>query len=86
MSLSFTKTERNFRSGSSVCKQTQELQGEGRKTERAGAASAHSYTHTHEFQIKSVAIIRLQRKSATMRCAFFNMLEVLIHLELFEPL
>lgn len=36
MSLSFTKTERNFRSGSSECKQTEELQGEGRKGGREG--------------------------------------------------
>ena len=36
MSLSFTKTERNFRSGSSECKQTEELQGEGRKGGRKG--------------------------------------------------
>lgn len=35
MSLSFTKTERNFRSGSSECKQTEELQEkEGREGER----------------------------------------------------
>ena len=34
MSLSFTKTERNFRSGSSECKQTEELQAEGRKRGR----------------------------------------------------
>lgn len=36
MSLSFTKTERNFRSGSSECKQTEELQGEVRKERREG--------------------------------------------------
>lgn len=36
MSLSFTKTERNFRSGSSECKQTEELQGEVRKGGREG--------------------------------------------------
>lgn len=60
----------------------------GRKEDGEGGSglSSQLHTHTHEFQIKSVAIIRLQRKSATMRCAFFNMLEVLIHLELFEPL
>lgn len=39
MSLSFTKTERNFRSGSSECKQTEELQGEGRKEGRGGSPS-----------------------------------------------
>lgn len=36
MSLSFTKTERNFRSGSSECKQTEGLRGEGRKRGRQG--------------------------------------------------
>lgn len=58
----------------------------GRKEDGEGGSGLSSQLHTHEFQIKSVAIIRLQRKSATTRCAFFNMLEVLIHLELFEPL
>lgn len=37
MSLSFIKTERNFRSGSSVCKQTQEVQG---KEDRKGGRAA----------------------------------------------
>lgn len=40
MSLSFTKTERNFRSGSSECKQTEELQGEVRKAGREGGREA----------------------------------------------
>lgn len=59
MSLSFTKTERNFRSGSSECKQTEELQGEGRKRGREGGRVAFSQTererHTEgkEYQNKT---------------------------------
>ena len=45
MSLSFTKTERNFRSGSSECKQTEELQGKGRKGGGGRRGESGLYSH-----------------------------------------